>query len=221
MLMIIILSFAGVPRTETGKRDNNMRHGRRGFTLIELLIVVAIIAILALIAVPNFLEAQTRAKVSRAETDMRSIAVALEAYRVDHNDYPFPTYGHSTNGQTDSTFEIDNPQQGISSMRGNQNLTTPIAYVTSLPRDAFSPDAAHWFGYCTVRESEWILTSLGPNLTQPPGTWIGWQGGEIREVSALEDPSYDLINQIYDPTNGTVSAGDIYRSNVNLLARMR
>jgi type II secretion system protein G len=61
---------------------------RSAFTLIELLIVVAIIAILAAIAVPNFLEAQVRAKVSRANNDMRALATALEVYHVDHNTYP-------------------------------------------------------------------------------------------------------------------------------------
>ena len=60
----------------------------RGFTLIELLIVVAIIAILAAIAVPNFLEAQTRSKVSRVRSDQRSMATAIETYYVDNNEYP-------------------------------------------------------------------------------------------------------------------------------------
>ncbi|NQU44909.1 prepilin-type N-terminal cleavage/methylation domain-containing protein, partial [bacterium] len=60
----------------------------RAFTLIELLIVVAIIAILAGIAVPNFLEAQVRAKVSKAKSDLRTVATGLEAYHVDNNRYP-------------------------------------------------------------------------------------------------------------------------------------
>ena len=62
----------------------------RAFTLIELLIVVAIIAILAAIAVPNFIEAQTRSKVSRTKADMRACATAVESYAIDGNRYPPP-----------------------------------------------------------------------------------------------------------------------------------
>ena len=59
-----------------------------GFTLIELLIVVAIIAILAAIAVPNFLEAQMRAKVTRSISDMRTVGIAMKIYEVDYNQFP-------------------------------------------------------------------------------------------------------------------------------------
>ncbi|MGB9691829.1 MAG: type IV pilin protein [Candidatus Sumerlaeaceae bacterium] len=61
---------------------------RKGFTLIELLIVVAFIAILAAIAVRNFLEAQTRSKVARVKSDMRSLATAVESNTVDNNKLP-------------------------------------------------------------------------------------------------------------------------------------
>jgi type II secretory pathway pseudopilin PulG len=49
---------------------------------------VAIIAILAAIAIPNFLAAQTRARVSKVKGEQQTLATALESYFVDYNVYP-------------------------------------------------------------------------------------------------------------------------------------
>ena len=104
----------------------------KGFTLIELLIVVAIIAILAAIAVPNSLEAQQRAKVSRVKSDFRTLKTGLEACRVDHDHY-VPDYD-GAGGQPHNDF-----MTWVA-------LTTPIGYVTSVlanpyrdPSDAKNP----------------------------------------------------------------------------------
>jgi len=64
---------------------DDRRH--KGFTLIELLIVIAIILILISIALPNFLEAQIRAKVARAQGDVRSLGQAQESYFLDRKVY--------------------------------------------------------------------------------------------------------------------------------------
>ena len=117
------------------KVGNKMRNEKKqAFTLIELIIVVAIIAILAAIAIPNFLEAQTRAKVARVQSDMRTIGMALETYRVDTNLYVFPSYGHSTNGGIDSTFDLSNPAQDILSQTDNRTYKKsdmPMSFLTN------------------------------------------------------------------------------------------
>lgn len=191
---------------------------RRGFTLIELLIVVAIIAILAAIAVPNFLEAQTRSKVARAVADMRTLATAIEAYAVDQNsDYP---------------FDLDS--------RGwpwyiTDVLSTPIAYVTagSVLQDPFrmhlNQNAESWrFRFVNYRanyqSSPWKpCWCPGPYYTRwVSGTADGTidlcilQWGLWKISSAGPDKtantSFFLADLTYDPTNGTVSGGDIIRS---------
>src|SRR3984957_38288 len=63
------------------------RRGERGFPLIELMIVVAIIAILAGILIPNFVNARAQAQTSACESNLRSIATALELLYADEQDY--------------------------------------------------------------------------------------------------------------------------------------
>lgn len=191
---------------------------QKAFTLIELLIVVAIIAILAAIAVPNFLEAQVRAKVSRVKTDMRSMATAIEAYDVEHTALP-------------PFFEM-------------YRLSTPVAYITSglLPdpfgtEDAFLVgDQAIYFYSPLDRRSgdiadffDVIMPGIGMTPEEEANIlrhrWILDSNGPDRQLELLKYPPPFLIqlaefilgatqnsDEIYDPTNGTVSGGDIWFS---------
>ncbi|HUP59268.1 MAG TPA: type II secretion system protein GspG [Thermoanaerobaculia bacterium] len=52
------------------------------------LILLAIVGILAAIAIPNLLTAMQRSKQKRTMADMRTVAVALDAYATDKRAYP-------------------------------------------------------------------------------------------------------------------------------------
>lgn len=217
---------------------------KKGFTLIELLIVVAIIAILAAIAVPNFLEAQVRAKVSRVKNDQRSLATGIETYYVDNNQYPIAARdGGGNRGPLGATIPINptgagnvnkyvtNASAEIAQYNsfaarpasGNGSnvatLTTPISYVTSYFADPFTDTKGATFGYMQDTNG-WILWSPGPDTDEKSSTDLQ-PSVETVYNSAIAQPSTQLLTGgstgtgkgafTYDPTNGTVSEGDIYR----------
>lgn len=184
----------------------------RGFTLIELLVVVAIIAILAAIAVPNFLEAQTRAKVSRAQSELRTLNTAAMSFRVDHNRmFPDTNDSRTPPWLAGLTFETENP--GVTpdlkwiapdvsayyTFSAQLPLTTPLAYITSLPRDAFSRHVP--YGYDT-REVDGRIAYCALVCAGPDRIDGHWHRGHTGTGKAIT----------YDPTNGTVSDGDIWRA---------
>lgn len=61
---------------------------RRGFTLIEMLVVLAIIATLASVVGPAVFRNTGDAKIQAARSQIETLGLALEAYRLDNDDYP-------------------------------------------------------------------------------------------------------------------------------------
>ncbi len=186
-----------------------------GFTLIELLVVIAIILILIAIALPNFLEAQVRAKVVRAEADMRTLGIAVESYYGDRKIYPYESVASLSHTPLTDGFRW---------------LTSPIAYLTELPLDPFflphdPENTNHLQGpnykfHSTTplpmggitrfsNVDAYYIYSFGPNFDFDRGG-----GGDTWPFSQLPNPC-NYVNTTnlhsYSPTNGSRSLGDIFR----------
>jgi prepilin-type N-terminal cleavage/methylation domain-containing protein len=193
----------------------------KGFTLIELLIVIAIILILIAIALPNFLEAQIRARVVKSGSELRTYETALLSYFNDWRVFP-----KDHDSRWPSNF-ADGGQDGFT------QLTTPLQYLTLLPRDPFGANTdnpqgneANYYeggsgsdnGACGGRfhYGNPALLRNGPRCVHAY-LLIGIGPDAADSTSGNDDfPIYttgvDPIGMTsYAPTNGTKSRGDIYK----------
>lgn len=198
-----------------------------GFTLIELSIVVAIVGILASIAVPQFRNATNRANVSKAYFDFHTLRAAIEQYRLDRNAYP--------SARVYAGKRVYNFKERFTA------LTTPIAYLSEVPLDPFpkrspfefdntedlrrttpgadaygyfrsdysGPFGIYFFGY-----DKWMLGSSGPDGVVQYLGYFPQNEAQVQQLCSLcsiDMPTVQLLAIVYNPTNGTISPGELIR----------
>lgn len=98
---------------------------QRGFTLIELLVVMGIISTLIAVALPRYASYRASAYDSRAEMDLRSVAMAEEAHFLEHDAY------------------LACSNETCSQLPGIKRLSAGVSLVVTVGETGFTGTASH------------------------------------------------------------------------------
>ncbi len=216
---------------------NGKQHWK-GFTLIELLIVIAIILILISIALPNFLEAQLRAKVTRVKAELKTLETVHAMYYHDFNSYPFNHRGTEVAAGSDGNTGLPttdcNKRTGVFNQAPYWSyeavaflLTTPVKYLSNAElKDQFQLSgnpSANGMPYLYHYTSSKIAhcrgwgNGIAYKYTQ---SYVTTGYGPVRfkypnaayvlwSIGPDTKDGYAQTLPMYSPTNGSNSGGDI------------
>ncbi len=215
---------------------------QRGIALPELLALMALLFLILTVAIPLRSRLVLRSGVSRARLDVLRIGEALDVYHLDNSAYP-PSVALLSQTKIPPIIYGLNKRPPLTSHRqALTRLTTPVAYLPSITFNA--PFAARaWeiteaerrnepFSYWYNNYNDFYLTSRGGAVAPiaRDGFLVLAFGPDSRGVDGISAPYRDImpgiasvpalnrpnILNIYDPTNGLHSFGNIARFGGNL-----
>lgn len=151
---------------------SHTRLSQQGFTLIELMVVIVIIGILVAIALPNFIGAQDRARLTSVKSNAHALQVVVETYSVDWGGrYPHGIVGIVTHDSYKLFKNPYNGREGLSDTSGNG------AWRTNDDGDSSDNDNALLSGY----------TAADATGTKGLAIYMGLDANNISTTRFLDD----------------------------------
>ena len=194
----------------------------RAFTLLELLVVVSIISILAAIAVPSYYDALIRTRIAQVKAELRTLGIALESYRVDHNMFP----RKNSNLEFFAVYllpELTSPIPYLNQVRMEDPFGPVVEYepprfttaegsdssknnVAGLVRNSYTytpyMNFADILGTPGLKKEAFSVSSVGPDQMDSYIVDFPFPG-------FYRYPGDTVFDSVYNPSNGVRSAGDI------------
>lgn len=117
---------------------------KKGFTLIELMVVMVVIAILVGIAIPRFKGMQDEANITKAQSELKTLQVAVESYRSNQDPPEYP----ETSSSLVEDYLLD----------ASPKIMSAIVY------DPFNPDNQAEYQYILSDDGQYyVIYSYGPD----------------------------------------------------------
>ncbi len=219
-------------RLPSAKGRTMFRSGGR--TTIQFVVGTVFIGTITFAAYPTFRQSEERSNRVLAIRELRSIGQALESYHADYTVYP-ATNIYGTPGITDGfnlpgmrvlstpVAYLDNafisdpfPAETFTrEINPTGGKVFPVPLLEYDFPEPFTPEEFRYLRYFALgpdsletsytslsEDQSYVLLSAGPDLNAPDPRYL---------FHPLSQP-WAVNENIYDPTNGTGSFGDIYRT---------